>query len=117
MPISEVLLPEFDQEMANTRKPFECLPEDKWTYKPHEKSMALGRLAGHVAELPSWALHTIRVDRLDLTPVDGPGFQPFLATSQKELLETFDKNVAEAREAIAGATDEHLAEVWSLIYR
>jgi uncharacterized damage-inducible protein DinB len=117
MSISETLLPEYDQEMANTRKVLACVPDGKWDYKPHEKSMALGRLAGHVAELPSWALHTIRVDRLDLTPVDGPGFQPFLATSQKELLETFDKNVAEARAAIAGATDEHLAQVWSLIYR
>lgn len=117
MSISETLLPEYDQEMANTRKLLACVPDSKMDYKPHEKSMTMGRLAGHVAELPSWALHTIRVDRLDLTPVDGPGFKPFIAISQKELLETFDKNVAEARQAMAGATDEHLAQVWSLIYR
>ena len=54
MPISEMLLPEFDQEMANTRKILERVPEDKLSYKPHEKSMTLGRFAGHVAELPSW---------------------------------------------------------------
>jgi uncharacterized damage-inducible protein DinB len=117
MSISETLLPEYDQEMTNTRKLLACVPDGKWDYKPHEKSMPMGRLAGHVAELPSWALHTIQVKQLDLTPADGPGFTPFIPASQKELLETFDKNVAEARNAIAGATDEHLAETWSLIYR
>jgi len=118
MPISEVLLPEFDQEMANTRKLLECLPEDKWTWKPHEKSMPLGRLAGHVAELPSWAVNTIRRSSLDLTPAGGgPAFQPFIANSRRELVTTFDKNVGEAREAIAGATDEHLHQIWTLIYR
>lgn len=118
MPISEVLLPEFDQEMTNTRKLLECVPEDKWTWKPHEKSMPLGRLAGHVAELPSWAVNTIRQSSLDLTPAGGgPAFQPFIASSRKELVATFDKNVGEAREAIAGATDEHLRQIWSLIYR
>src|SRR5437588_13067800 len=117
MSISETLLPEYDQEMANTRKLLACVPDDKLDYKPHEKSMAMGRLAGHVAELPSWALHTIQVDRLDLTPVDGLGFKPFIATSGIELLENIAKNVTEAREAIAGATDEHPAEVWSWLYK
>jgi hypothetical protein len=53
MPINEILLPEFDQEMAQTRKLLECVPEGRMDYKPHERSMSLGRLAGHVAELPS----------------------------------------------------------------
>ena len=55
MTISDMLLPEFDQEMANTRKLLERVPNDKWDYKPHPKSMPLGRLAAHVAELPFWA--------------------------------------------------------------
>ena len=117
MTISEALIPEFDQEMANTRKLLECVPEDKWTWKPHEKSMTLGRLAGHVAELPSWAIHTINVSSLDLTPPGGPGIQPFVPGSRKELVEKFDKNVAEARPAIAAANDEHLKQIWSLIYQ
>lgn len=117
MTISETLIPEFDQEMVNTRKLLECVPEDKWTWKPHEKSMPLGRLAGHVAELPSWAVNTVNVSTLDLTPAGGEGFQPFIPGSRKELLERFDKHVSEARGAIAGASDEHLQQIWSLIFR
>lgn len=117
MSISENLLPEFDQEMANTRKMLQLVPEDKLAWKPHEKSMALGRLAGHVAELPSWAVQTIRKSVLDLTPPDAPPMQPFIATSRAELLEAFDKNVSEGRAAIAGATDDHLHQIWSLKFR
>ena len=117
MSISEALLPEFDQEMANTRKLLACVPEEIPEYKPYEKSMPLGRLAGHVAELPNWAVNTIRLTTLDLTPASGEGFKAFFATSRAGLLETFDKNVSEAREAIAGASDEDLQVIWSLVYR
>src|ERR1700680_3182897 len=71
MSISETLLPEFDQEMQNTRKLLECVPEDKPDYKPHDKSMTLARLAGHVAELPGWAVNTVHTSELDLTPASG----------------------------------------------
>ncbi len=111
MTISEMMLPEFDQEMANTRKLLERVPEDKLGWKPHEKSMPLGRLAAHVAELPSWAVNTIQQDSLSLDPAT---FKPAETTSRKELLETFDKHVTEARKAIAGASDEHLQKIWSL---
>ena len=117
MSISAALLPEFDQEMANTRKLLACVPEELPEYKPHEKSMTLGRLAGHVAELPNWAVNTIRLTTLDLTPAAGEGFKAFFATTRAGLLETFDKNVAEAREAIAGASDEDLHVIWSLVFK
>jgi uncharacterized damage-inducible protein DinB len=110
MPISQMLLPEFDQEMANTRKLLELFPEDKAAYKPHEKSMALGRLAGHVAELPGWATMTLNTEGLDIQP----GQQPYIATSRKELLDTFDRNLKEARQRIAAVTDEDLARTWTL---
>jgi uncharacterized damage-inducible protein DinB len=116
MSISETLLPEYDEEMANTRKMLERVPEGKWTWKPHEKSMPLGRLAGHLAELPTWAVHTISLDSLDLTPPGGSQLQAFEANSRQALLETFDKHASEARQAIAGASDEHLRQVWSLYY-
>ncbi len=116
MSIAGKLLPEFDEELASTRKFLALVPDDKLTWKPHEKSMTLGRLAGHVAELPGGAVNTIRLSVLDLTPPGGSGFQPYSAQSGQELLETFDKNVAEARRAIAGASDEHLFQVWSLIW-
>lgn len=117
MSISEILLPEFDQEMQNTRKLLECVPEDKPDYKPHEKSMTMARLAGHVAELPGWAVNTVNTSELDLTPASGETFKACIMTSRQQLLEVFDKNVAEARSAIAGATDEHLHQIWSLIYK
>jgi uncharacterized damage-inducible protein DinB len=110
--ISQMLLPEFDREMTNTRKILNCVPADKYGFKPHEKSMALDRLASHIAELPHWAVETINRETLELTP----GMKPFVAGSQAELLSRFDKNVDEARAAIAGATDADLAVEWSLIY-
>lgn len=112
MSISEALLPEFDQEMANTRKILEVVPDDKFDYKPHEKSMALGRLASHVAEMPNWAAHTLQLEVLEITP----GQKPFLAENRSELLAYFDKAVAEARERIAAATDADLGVTWTLIY-
>ncbi len=112
MPISQMLLPEFDEEMKSTRKLLERVPEDKFDYQPHPKSMTLGRLAGHVAELPAWGKTTIEIDHLDIQP----GQKPYIATSRQELLDTFDKNVAEARKAIAGVTDEHLQKIWTLTF-
>jgi uncharacterized damage-inducible protein DinB len=112
MSISEMLLPEFDQEMANTRKMLERVPEDKLDYKPHEKSMTLGRLAAHTAEMVGWVTTVISTESLALEP----GMEPLSPKSRKELLDGFDKSVAEARAAIVGATDEHLAKIWTLIY-
>ena len=112
MTISQTLLPEFDQEMANTRKILLCVPEDKFSWKPHDKSMTLGRLASHVAEMGNWATVTINQDKLELTP----GQKPFNAGSAAELLSAFDKNVVEGRAAIEGAGDQTLFAPWSLIY-
>ncbi|MCU1274231.1 MAG: DinB family protein [Bryobacterales bacterium] len=112
MTISQTLLPEFDEEMKNTRKLLERVPENRFDYQPHAKSMTLGRLAGHVAELPEWAKMTIEIDNLDLQP----GQQPYIAKSTKDLLSTFDKSVTEARKAISGASDEHMNKTWSLTF-
>lgn len=116
MTISQALLPEFDNEMQNTRKMLERVPEDKPDFKPHAKSMPLARLAAHVAELPSWAVNAIEQSSLDLTPPDG-GYKPVFMTSRQALLDTFDKHVKDARAAIAGASDEHLMQIWSLIFQ
>jgi len=112
MPISEILLPEFDEEMKNTRKMLERVPDDRFDYKPHEKSMAMGRLASHVAELPSWAAHTLQSELLEIQP----GQAPYMAKSSKQLLEDFDKNVAEGRKLIASATDADFAKIWTFKY-
>jgi uncharacterized damage-inducible protein DinB len=110
MPISQAFLPEFDQEMANTRKLLERVPDGKNDYKPHEKSMTLGRLAGHVAELPGWAKTTLETQLLELQP----GMQAFTASSRQQLLDAFDRNVAEARPLIERASDADWMKTWTL---
>jgi uncharacterized damage-inducible protein DinB len=115
MALSEALLPEFDHEMANTRKTLERIPEDKFDWKPHEKSMALGNLATHLSDLPKWVGFTISQTSIDIAPVDGPPMKNEPATSRQEVLDRFDENVKGAREAIAGASDEDLFVNWSLL--
>ena len=113
MPIAQTLLPEFDQEMANTRKMLERVPDGKFDYKPHEKSMSLGQLAAHTAEIPSYATATMKVERMDFTGDE----KPFSPTTRQELLDAFDKHVAESRQALSKASDEDLAKIWTLTYR
>lgn len=115
MPLSKMLLPEFDQELAITRKFLDRLPDDKFAWKPHEKSMTLGALAAHLAETPGWTVPTIQQDSLDLAPPGGPPFQPTKTSSRQETLELFDKNVAAARGVVANVTDEELLKPWSLL--
>lgn len=114
MTISQVLLPEFDQEMATTRKLLERVPEGMSEWKPHPKSMTLGRLAGHVAELPGWATVTLTQTELDFAPKDAPPFAPAIHTTRAETLRIFDEGVRSAREAIAKASDADFMVPWSL---
>ncbi|GAC1403198.1 MAG: hypothetical protein NVSMB56_18170 [Pyrinomonadaceae bacterium] len=116
MKISDAILPEFDQEMASTRKTLERVPEDKFDWQPHQKSMTLKRLAIHLAEMPSWAVHTIEKDSIDLSPPDGQPHQQPTADSRDEILAMFDKNIADARAAIASVSDEELMKSWSLLH-
>ena len=115
MKISDALLPEFDQEMANTRKTLERVPDDKLGWKPHAKSFTMGALASHLATISMWGRETMLKDSVDVAPQGGPPPQEPVAASRKELLETFDKHTAEARAAIAGASDEHFMQPWSLL--
>ena len=105
MSIAQMLLPEFDQEMANTRKALERIPEDKLSWKPDPKSMTMGRLAGHIAEMPNWAAMTVSTESLDINPGGKRPFEALVATSRAQLLAEFDKNIASARAAIEGASD------------
>jgi uncharacterized damage-inducible protein DinB len=114
MTLSEILLPEFDQEMASTRKLLQRVPVAKTDWKPHEKSMTLGRLAGHIAELPAWAGRIVNTEMIDLTPMVSGQQQPYIPTSSEDLLRKYDQSVAEARQAIAGASDQHLNQIWSI---
>jgi uncharacterized damage-inducible protein DinB len=110
MSISATLLPEFDMEMANTRRTLERVPTDKFGWQPHAKSFAMGKLATHLAALPTWTGVTLTTSELDLAlPMD----QPKPATTE-EVLALFDKNVADARAALAGAPDDVFHQKWAL---
>ena len=115
MPISQMILPEFDHEMANTRKTLERVPDDKFAWKPHEKSMTLGGLSTHLSNIPSWTKETFARTELDVAPPGEPPQRAEEAKSRAELLETFDKNAASARSALESASDESWVEKWSLL--
>jgi uncharacterized damage-inducible protein DinB len=111
MSLSQSLLPEFDQEMANTRRVLERVPADKFSWQPHDKSMAFGRLAVHVAELPTWTTMTLNTNELDFAATP---YNPAKAETTQDLLNIFDKATAEARAALAAASDEELFKPWTL---
>src|SRR2546430_8882034 len=98
MPLTELLLPEFDEEMTATRRVLERVPDGKASWKPHPKSMTLGRLATLVAELPGWVVNTITRDELDIMPPGGPPPKVEALDSTARILELFDRNAAAARE-------------------
>jgi uncharacterized damage-inducible protein DinB len=112
MAIRDHILAEYDHEMATTRRTLERVPEGKSDWKPHQKSMSMGRLAGHLAELPSLGLRSLQSDSFDVRAPGRPS--PFVMTTSSELLGLFDKNVAEARAAISVASDEDLMKNWAL---
>jgi len=111
MTICQTITLDLDQELKNTRKLLERVPLDDAhrDYKPHAKSMALNRLATHVAELPSWIKTAIETDVLEMQP----GFKPQIASNTMELLEIFDKNARDSRAAIDKATDDAMPKEWT----
>jgi uncharacterized damage-inducible protein DinB len=109
MPFGQTLLPEFDEEMKSTRKMLECVPDGKFEYQPHKKSMTLGQLATHVALLPAWTTTLLDQEVLDLSP----DFKPELVSSHAELLEKFDSGVAAARAKLNAATDQDWQKAWT----
>jgi uncharacterized damage-inducible protein DinB len=115
MGLSDSLLPEFDYEMASTRKTLERVPDDKSDWKPHEKSTTMGGLSTHLANIPMWSIYTVEQDSLDLMPGGTPLPGAEQAKSQAELLSVFDANVAKARAAIAGASDAQFFKPWTLL--
>jgi uncharacterized damage-inducible protein DinB len=113
MPISAALLPEFEHEMANTRKTIERIPDDKFDWQPHARSTKLGALGTHLAGLAGFAKRALETESLDVMPGGVSIRQPTCST-RAEILELFDKNVAEGKAAIAAATDEQWMVTWTL---
>jgi uncharacterized damage-inducible protein DinB len=112
MTISQSLLPEYDREMANTRRLLELVPDGKFDYKPHPKSMTMAQLATHIAWFPSWAKDTLSGGGIDI-PAD---FKPPLAKSRAELLAMFDESVGVARKKLESTSDAEWSKVWTLSF-
>jgi len=110
MPLVDHLLPEFDHEMATTRKLLERVPEDRLAWKPHAKSYSLGQLAQHVANIPYWGQLTLEQSELDLMAY------PRLAEpeSRAAILQLFEDKAGATRKALLGKTDGELMAPWSL---
>ena len=104
------LIPELDHEFAGTRRALERVPEDKFDWKPHEKSFSLHALAAHLAEIPRWVPVTLQMDDFDL---DAP-YERVVPETKEEILAHFDEGLAAARSIIQACTGDQLAETWSM---
>src|SRR5689334_8512540 len=100
MSIAESMLPEFDHEMAGTRKVLERVPDDKLDWKAHPKSNSIRWVASHLAEIPYWGEATLTQESFDVHPVGEEQYRTPMLASRQKILESFDKNVAAARKAL-----------------
>lgn len=114
MSLAAALLPEFDHEMANTRRLLEVVPAADAAWRPHPKSYSLGDLAAHIALLPLWGRFTLDRAELDLGSPANASIARVRFTTVPELLEQFDHNVREARATLASTTDAAMGETWTL---
>jgi len=111
MTIAEILLQDYDTEIANTRRTLERVPEGKNDWAPHEKSMKLGKLAMHCATMPLFGLYIMEDDGMDMAKSTRP--QTSLVFESKEpCLQRLDESAAKCRIALAAASDEHMEKIW-----
>ncbi len=111
----EHYLAELDREVARSRRALENLPEGKADWKPHDKSMALGPLAGMVAMIPMWIEMIVRQDQLDIAPADGSAHEWPTPRTAAEHVETLEKAAEGARAALRGTDEAHLNTRWQLL--
>lgn len=117
MKLTELLLAEMSREVERSRRALEQVPEGKYDWKPHDKSMIFGYLAGMVATIPSWVAMMITQDELDVAPADGSSMKRTRNDTSGALLEALDEAAAAARSALEQTSDEHLMTSWRLLAR
>ncbi len=110
MNIIDLLLKEFDEEAQRTRRMLERIPEDKWDYKPHEKSMVFKYLVVHLAELPSWVA-MMTTDELDFAKMD---YKPTEVNSREDVLNLHEKSIEQGRATLQKAREDDLVGSWTL---
>lgn len=111
MSLNQTFIAELQHEAVSTRKMLATIPHEKNDWAPHEKSMKLGNLAAHVAEIASWMTMTMKTDELDFAKFD---YKPFVAASTEDLVNFHDKNVTEAVATLEGCTDADFMKMWTL---
>ncbi|MET0645353.1 MAG: DinB family protein [Pyrinomonadaceae bacterium] len=111
MRMCEALAAELQHEAKTTRRLLERVPEESFGWKPHEKSMTLGQLAGHVAQLPTLIIPALTEDELDFAVA---GWKPFSPQSTDELVGQFDANISAAAESLKNQPDESMGQTWKL---
>ncbi len=115
MTVAERLLPAFDEELATTRKFLALVPNDKLLWKPHNKSMELGRLAWHLADFPEWCLATLEQNPFRMTEADAENYMHgWEQKTPQEILAKFDASLPRARAALRSADDAKMAERWKM---
>jgi uncharacterized damage-inducible protein DinB len=115
MKLTEFLREELDREVERSRKALKEVPNDKYDWKPHEKSMIFGYLADMVATMPTWITMQIERDELDVAPPAGQGMKREPKETSEELVKALDEAAAGTRAALEKATDEHLQTNWKLL--
>jgi len=113
MPIADLLLPEYDAEIATTRRVLERVPDEKGEWRPHPKSFPMAHLAQLVARMPGWVGMVLTRTEIDFAPVDGPKFPGYSIETTATLLAEFDRNAAAGRQALAAASDDDFAVAWT----
>jgi uncharacterized damage-inducible protein DinB len=112
----EWLLPEFDAEIASTRRVLAAVPEEKFGWRPHAKSFTMQQLAGHVAELLSWTSEVLRRERFDVTKENQPENTNFKPASKQQMLQQFEDWAASARADLAAATEDTMQQEWVMTW-
>jgi uncharacterized damage-inducible protein DinB len=115
MKLTQYLREELDREVERSRRALDELPEGKYDWKPHEKSMILGYLANMVATIPMWITMQINQNELDVAPAEGSKMEQKRMETSGELVNALDKAAADARSAFEQTTDEHLMTPWRLL--
>jgi uncharacterized damage-inducible protein DinB len=115
MAVKDSLLPEFDHEMAVTRRLLERLPDEKFNWQPHEKSFSLGGLATHLAQIPYWGQHIL--DHGDYDLAESGQTRATAKKTRAEVLETFDEHVSAVRRRLEEKSDAELMAAWALKQR
>ena len=118
MQYADKFLKEFDEEFANTRRMLSLVPNDRLTWKPHEKSMELGRLAWHTADFPDWALMTLTKTEFSMGEEDAAkAYGGWNGKTREEILSRFDADLVKARAALAASSEADLAAHWKMEWR